>query len=232
MEEFTISAYILMLMLLTSYLYIIKIIINRLLVHNKGIYKYVLTFYKANCVLLCMLCGAGLLIFCQVGGLIAILNILCFLYIICITGVFISHDTKQDYKYTKLFILFVVLSHIFAFIILYFTSTNTSSTISALYNNLKYFFIISVSGLPSLTTSYLFFYPMVVYYLPDTIQMTRVDNTHMIDDCPICLDTFSAKETVKLECSHHFHKECIEHSFKYNNKCPICRNNLMVSNSV
>ena len=87
-------------------------------------------------------------------------------------------------------------------------------------------------SLPALSTSYLFFYSMVAYYLPDIVQMTIVDNTIMTDDCPICLDTFSNKETVKLECSHYFHRECIVHSLKYNNKCPICRNNIMVSNQV
>lgn len=44
------------------------------------------------------------------------------------------------------------------------------------------------------------------------------------DTCCICLDDFSQEdEVVVLQCSHNFHKDCISESFKYQQKCPLCR---------
>lgn len=221
-----IETYVYVFIITTSFLYTIKICIRKMIMNNKSIYKYFLIFYKIICVFLSMFCTSGLLILCQVGGLLAILNILCIIYIFCITGFFITNNNK-DGKHTKILIILVFLSHIYGFTILYFTSTTDNT--ASLYDHLKYYMIISVGFLPSLPTSYLFFY-ILVGNLPSDVRMITVNNSELIDDCPICLEVLSIKETVILECNHYFHKECIEQSLKYNNKCPICRNTLEVSN--
>ncbi|KAK6138526.1 hypothetical protein DH2020_027729 [Rehmannia glutinosa] len=44
--------------------------------------------------------------------------------------------------------------------------------------------------------------------------------------CPICLDDYSPKETVKCipKCRHCFHEKCIDQWLKNHTSCPICRN--------
>ena len=41
-------------------------------------------------------------------------------------------------------------------------------------------------------------------------------------ECPICLDEYS-KNTIKLNCGHSFHLNCINYWKKFNNVCPLCR---------
>jgi hypothetical protein len=43
--------------------------------------------------------------------------------------------------------------------------------------------------------------------------------------CPICLDDFKVNELYRnLDCSHRFHKKCIDHWFrKDHSDCPMCR---------
>ncbi|KAM0679686.1 hypothetical protein GINT2_002094 [Glugoides intestinalis] len=44
-------------------------------------------------------------------------------------------------------------------------------------------------------------------------------------DCPICLETYSAGEDIRLlSCKHCFHKNCIDSWLKTMLKCPVCRN--------
>ncbi|KZV56926.1 hypothetical protein F511_30418 [Dorcoceras hygrometricum] len=44
--------------------------------------------------------------------------------------------------------------------------------------------------------------------------------------CPICLEEFRPKETVKIiaDCEHCFHGNCIELWLRTHNSCPLCRN--------
>lgn len=51
--------------------------------------------------------------------------------------------------------------------------------------------------------------------------------------CYICFDTKEESINItKLECSHQFHKECLETHFETNNKiCPMCRQTVRLSNS-
>lgn len=43
--------------------------------------------------------------------------------------------------------------------------------------------------------------------------------------CSICLESNSNgdKSSERLECGHHFHKECIDPWLRSNNTCPLCR---------
>jgi hypothetical protein len=40
--------------------------------------------------------------------------------------------------------------------------------------------------------------------------------------CSICLES-NSKSSERLECGHHFHKECIDPWLSSNNTCPLCR---------
>ncbi len=45
--------------------------------------------------------------------------------------------------------------------------------------------------------------------------------------CAICLKTYRVGETLfQLECSHHFHTDCIEPWLKRQTQCPTCRRQL------
>ena len=46
--------------------------------------------------------------------------------------------------------------------------------------------------------------------------------------CPICLK--SNGRVVRTRCLHYFHRECIEQSYKYDERCPICRQTLVPPN--
>ena len=44
------------------------------------------------------------------------------------------------------------------------------------------------------------------------------------DDCPICLDEFKCRQHCRrFNCSHVFHKKCIDKWLRKNNQCPVCR---------
>ena len=43
------------------------------------------------------------------------------------------------------------------------------------------------------------------------------------DICSICLE----ETCTQLKCGHYFHKECINISAKYSDKCPYCRKYLL-----
>ena len=49
----------------------------------------------------------------------------------------------------------------------------------------------------------------------------------MEDTCPICLDSFSKNKiknnTIKLQCGHVFHKQCLLEWAKINPICALCR---------
>ena len=42
--------------------------------------------------------------------------------------------------------------------------------------------------------------------------------------CPICLEQFTKKDTVKcLPCSHVYHGSCIDEWLSHKPKCPVCK---------
>ena len=47
------------------------------------------------------------------------------------------------------------------------------------------------------------------------------------DDCPICLDVFKYRQHCrKFQCSHVFHKKCIDRWLAKNTQCPVCRSSV------
>ncbi|KAF8707022.1 hypothetical protein HU200_030549 [Digitaria exilis] len=49
------------------------------------------------------------------------------------------------------------------------------------------------------------------------------------EDCPVCLHTFGADETLRaMPCTHAFHYDCISQWLCRNAICPICRHQLLV----
>ena len=47
----------------------------------------------------------------------------------------------------------------------------------------------------------------------------------MTDDCSICLENMTDKQSVKLSCNHVFHLDCIQNII--NNRCPLCRTKII-----
>ena len=52
-----------------------------------------------------------------------------------------------------------------------------------------------------------------------------VDNTE--DDCSICLESKLSGDIIELECTHTFHKECINKWLTNNESCPYCRQDIV-----
>jgi hypothetical protein len=50
-----------------------------------------------------------------------------------------------------------------------------------------------------------------------------------IDNCTICLNDINITDNniIKLNCGHLFHFICCFNSLNYNNKCPLCRQNII-----
>ena len=61
------------------------------------------------------------------------------------------------------------------------------------------------------------------------LEVVNVDNSNVDNECSICIDNFSeGQEVIKLPCNHIFHFNCIKsHLRNYNNKCPLCRGNVI-----
>lgn len=54
---------------------------------------------------------------------------------------------------------------------------------------------------------------------------------NVVDEmCCICLENFTKEDDVViLKCNHNFHRSCISESFKYQQKCPLCRCEIVLS---
>ena len=56
------------------------------------------------------------------------------------------------------------------------------------------------------------------------MSLINENNDSNSDDCIICFcDLGNLKESVALECGHHFHNECLFDWLKINPTCPMCR---------
>jgi hypothetical protein len=56
------------------------------------------------------------------------------------------------------------------------------------------------------------------------LQVIKYEITSEDNLCSICLDMFKQNDNIiKLNCNHHYHKECCFKWFKINKSCPICR---------
>lgn len=62
----------------------------------------------------------------------------------------------------------------------------------------------------------------------NNLQVITIDNSNDCE-CSICIDNFKeGQEVIKLPCNHLFHKNCIKsHLINYNDKCPLCRGNVI-----
>eukprot|EP01022_Parablepharisma_sp_SALTPOND_P019834 TRINITY_DN3442_c0_g1_i20.p1 TRINITY_DN3442_c0_g1~~TRINITY_DN3442_c0_g1_i20.p1 ORF type:complete len:333 (-),score=5.67 TRINITY_DN3442_c0_g1_i20:158-1156(-) len=47
------------------------------------------------------------------------------------------------------------------------------------------------------------------------------------EECPICMDKFGTQIIYKTSCKHNFHKECLLNWLKQNEKCPMCREQIV-----
>ena len=43
------------------------------------------------------------------------------------------------------------------------------------------------------------------------------------DECPICYDEMNESNTIKTDCNHKYHKDCLNAWTEKHNSCPICR---------
>lgn len=61
-------------------------------------------------------------------------------------------------------------------------------------------------------------------YKFNVVENVVVRNEGSVDNCPICLESYSGEqEVLLLECRHIFHKPCSMQWFEKNNHCPMCR---------
>ena len=57
----------------------------------------------------------------------------------------------------------------------------------------------------------------------DKFITIQTDETHLNDQCTICMDNYALGQAMKqLPCQHVFHCDCIENYLKtFSNKCPL-----------
>ncbi len=53
----------------------------------------------------------------------------------------------------------------------------------------------------------------------------RYQRVFFVHDCPICLETLTADDTVQTTCRHLFHRRCLDGALRRNDVCPSCRHN-------
>lgn len=73
-------------------------------------------------------------------------------------------------------------------------------------------------------------------YVPPTKPISSTDNLKCVQysntdcsskECGICLDEYTNTDEVWLcQCSHYFHKGCLDTWIKTQNTCPVCRDEL------
>ena len=53
-----------------------------------------------------------------------------------------------------------------------------------------------------------------------------------MDTCSICLSDINEQndEISQLDCSHKYHKECLDNWLKISDKCPFCRTTTTINN--
>lgn len=77
-----------------------------------------------------------------------------------------------------------------------------------------------------------------IHYCWFKIKKKRLLNSKIIDimkynrndTCVICYEQYSESDDtiVKLiDCDHNYHKKCIYEWLKYDNRCPLCMNNIV-----
>ena len=54
-------------------------------------------------------------------------------------------------------------------------------------------------------------------------DLKKCDDFKETEKCCICLKQFVANETVKVDCGHKFHVQCLTPWLQLHNSCPLCR---------
>mgnify|MGYP002814414032 CR=1 FL=1 len=66
-----------------------------------------------------------------------------------------------------------------------------------------------------------------IYHKIDNILIYKSIILPENTDCSICLEKYRTRITiVELQCSHNFHRMCIDKWIKNNSSCPYCRKNI------
>ena len=79
--------------------------------------------------------------------------------------------------------------------------------------------------------------PVPVVATPEQINLATTllgaTNAHESQTCSICQDTYAAGQGIRRlnQCSHEFHRECIDVWFQGNVHCPVCRFDIRDSGS-
>ena len=65
----------------------------------------------------------------------------------------------------------------------------------------------------------------------NSLKKTEINDENLNEfkdqTCNVCLENFNKGQiTIKLECGHFFHENCIIHWLKMRNTCPVCRHEL------
>ncbi|CAF1172549.1 unnamed protein product [Adineta ricciae] len=60
-------------------------------------------------------------------------------------------------------------------------------------------------------------------------SLRKDESSKTEDQCLICLENLSLKNTETFPCNHTFHRECLEEWFKIERTCPLCRKLLLFS---
>lgn len=56
-----------------------------------------------------------------------------------------------------------------------------------------------------------------------SLKKSYLNNYSELDECSICIEPIQPDSVIgQLECSHSFHKECLEQWFLHSNRCPNC----------
>ncbi|CAD8176704.1 unnamed protein product [Paramecium pentaurelia] len=55
-----------------------------------------------------------------------------------------------------------------------------------------------------------------------TFQQQQIKEQQGVVNCTICLEDIEENK-IQLDCSHFFHKDCINNWIQKQNKCPVCK---------
>lgn len=64
----------------------------------------------------------------------------------------------------------------------------------------------------------------------DSQKYKDIEKSKYDSNCGICLETYNGDEDVViLDCSHLYHKKCIDEWIHYNQVCPLCKKNIDIN---
>lgn len=60
----------------------------------------------------------------------------------------------------------------------------------------------------------------------ETKKVKRRSSRNEDNECPICYEHMTARNSVKTKCNHTFHKKCLKQQCDINPTCPLCRKDI------